>query len=333
MTLKKSGYVFDGWYTGKNGTGTKITTDTPVSIAKDHTLYAYWVKPNVPSFTYTGTYQVVDNDDNEISDPTTYAGEWKIRFLSSGTLTFNDNIEIENGIDIFVVGGGGNGASGSSYIAQDSRGGGGGGGGAALTITKFPAVAGSSYSIVVGSNKANSSFGLDGTAYFTALAGKTPATPSYSSNTGLYGPIGSGGAGRLTSETSDYGATSVIAKAGGSGNGSAGNYEFNEEGNKRYGAGGGKGSDGVSTAVGGTAAAGGTGGTNGGGKGGQGCSYVDKGSGYSPYGGYSGSAATANTGSGGGGGGSACGTSSTTYGNIGSGGAGGSGIVIIRNTR
>ena len=41
-TLSKSGYTFNGWYTGANGTGTKITSGSTVSILGNHTLYAYW---------------------------------------------------------------------------------------------------------------------------------------------------------------------------------------------------------------------------------------------------------------------------------------------------
>ena len=58
-TLSKPGYTFNGWYTGANGTGTKITSGSTVSILGNHTLYAYWERTqpteyNVPgSFTYT----------------------------------------------------------------------------------------------------------------------------------------------------------------------------------------------------------------------------------------------------------------------------------------
>lgn len=38
----KSGYDFMGWYTGRNGSGIKVTTSTPVNTANNHTLYAYW---------------------------------------------------------------------------------------------------------------------------------------------------------------------------------------------------------------------------------------------------------------------------------------------------
>ena len=41
-TLSKPGYTFNGWYTGANGTGTKITSGSTVSILGNHTLYAYW---------------------------------------------------------------------------------------------------------------------------------------------------------------------------------------------------------------------------------------------------------------------------------------------------
>ena len=413
-TPTRSGYTFDGWYTGENGTGTKVTSDTVVTNANNHTLYAHWTvkvytitfnknggtggtdsatithgtkqgsypditlptmsgykfigyydaasggtqyynstgqsvrdwdktsnttlyahweaSARVPSFTYTGSSQIVDDNDNIISNPSTYIGNWKIRFLTSGTLTFSNSTGLGSGIDIFVVGGGGTGARGGEYIMQ-SRGGGGGGGGAAITVIKFPATTGKSYSIVIGGNQSNSSFGLSGTAYFTALAGGTPEVPSYSSSGGHVAPVGTGGAGRLSGQTSYYGASNVIVQTGGAGNGSAGNYEFNGSSGKRYGAGGSPGTGGVAQSSGGYSSTPGSGGADGGGKGGAGCSYVNQGRGYSTYGGYDGTAGTANTGSGGGGGGGYCGYSSTSTGTFGWGAAGGSGIVIIRNTR
>lgn len=38
----KNGYDFQGWYTGRNGSGSRITTSSRVNIADNHTLYAYW---------------------------------------------------------------------------------------------------------------------------------------------------------------------------------------------------------------------------------------------------------------------------------------------------
>ena len=42
-TPKRAGYVFDGWYTSASG-GTKIYSNTVVTNASNHTLYAHWIK-------------------------------------------------------------------------------------------------------------------------------------------------------------------------------------------------------------------------------------------------------------------------------------------------
>ena len=41
-TPTKNDYLFAGWYTEPNGKGTRVTNKNYVSIASDHTLYAYW---------------------------------------------------------------------------------------------------------------------------------------------------------------------------------------------------------------------------------------------------------------------------------------------------
>ena len=41
-TPKRVGFIFNGWYTGEKGTGTKITSGDTVAITKDTTLYAKW---------------------------------------------------------------------------------------------------------------------------------------------------------------------------------------------------------------------------------------------------------------------------------------------------
>ena len=63
-------------------------------------------------------------------------GDWKIRFLTSGTLTFTNLNGAEGGIDVFLVGGGGAGGNGvwaSGYVQPNQRG---GGAGAGYTMTK-----------------------------------------------------------------------------------------------------------------------------------------------------------------------------------------------------
>ena len=41
-TPTREGYTFEGWYTGTNGTGTKITSSSTVTNTANHTLYAKW---------------------------------------------------------------------------------------------------------------------------------------------------------------------------------------------------------------------------------------------------------------------------------------------------
>jgi len=38
----KTGYSFNGWFTGSNGSGTKIESSTIVALSANQTLYAYW---------------------------------------------------------------------------------------------------------------------------------------------------------------------------------------------------------------------------------------------------------------------------------------------------
>lgn len=57
-----------------------------------------------PKFSYTGKYEIVNDDDTPY---TSGNKNWKIRFLTSGTLKFTDLSGAANGIDVFLVGGGG----------------------------------------------------------------------------------------------------------------------------------------------------------------------------------------------------------------------------------
>ena len=332
-TPKKTGYIFGGWYTEPNGQGTLVTSDSDLASESDHTLYAKWERAcSVPTFTYTGNYEIVDDNNTIITDAGTYTGNWKIRFLSSGTLNVSDLgcSSATEGIDAFIVGGGGNGASGTvSKSNIGSVGGGGGGGGAAVTVTRLSISKGTSYKIVVGNNSGNSSFGVGDTAYFTALGGGAASEPINNNSSWIINPS-TGGAGRLASETSKYGALNVDDKPGASGNGVNGNYEFNEEGQLRYGASGGSGTTGV---LGRIADTGQVGGSDGGGQGGRGCSYYQPQYDWITINASAGAAGTANSGSGGGGGGGECGTGTSSWGARGAGGSGASGIVIIRNTR
>ncbi len=51
VTAEKTGYTFDGWFTGANGTGTRLTNSDgtlvnasePLAVAGDHSVYAHWI--------------------------------------------------------------------------------------------------------------------------------------------------------------------------------------------------------------------------------------------------------------------------------------------------
>ena len=57
----------------------------------------------LPEFTYTGTYQLIDEG----------GGNWRIKFLTSGVLTFTKLGSAKGGLDVFCVGGGCAGGSGN----------------------------------------------------------------------------------------------------------------------------------------------------------------------------------------------------------------------------
>lgn len=51
----KTGYSFTGWFTGANGTGTKVTSATLVTSTFSHTLYAGWQTVSAPTQTTSTT--------------------------------------------------------------------------------------------------------------------------------------------------------------------------------------------------------------------------------------------------------------------------------------
>lgn len=252
-----------------------------------------------PEFTYTGDYAIVDDSDNPISDFANWKGNWKIRFLTSGTLTFTNLNGAEDGIDVFLVGGG---ASGGGR--------GGGGGGYTKTQKSVSVKVGIEYPIIVGaggvgpttSNRVPPNAGGTTSAFgLTANGGDTSTNGDYPSSGGSGGGSGVvGGAGYSGGSDGSSGG----GGDGGSGQGTT-TREFEEANGTLYAGGGGGGA--ITTNE--TSSGGAGGGGDGGGVGAD----------PRPKNG------DANTGGGGGGLGNL--DSSATY------ASGGSGIVIIRNTR
>ena len=278
-------------FTGTYSVYCKVTNDAGSVNSRTATLTVTSAKP---SYTYTGSANLIDDGSYN----------YRIKFLTSGVITFTSLGSFANGIDVFCVGGGG----GGGFC--------GGGGGYTKTGSFVPNV-NTPYEIVIGagdagtktsrSNHANSSHGGSTSAFgVTATGGGHGSDFDVSSPAGGNGGSGGGYGGSTSNGGSD------------GGNGSGGNpgigqgrttREFGQSGATLYAGGGG----------GGNYAAwgdwGGPGGAGGGGAGTQNCSNGLNG--------------TANTGGGGGGGYAVGGGEGTnTYG-----GSGGSGIVVIRNKR
>jgi hypothetical protein len=241
-------------------------------------------------FTYTGAYQWIDDG----------SGNWRIKFLTSGTFTPKKPLTI----DLYLVGGGGGGASSSNF----TYGKGGGGGGYISAYFAVPLNAYQAYGIAIGAGGGTDAQG--GSTWWVNL--QAPGgLPGVGNGGGGAGHSG-GGAGSFNSGT--------MAGVGGSNGGNGGNSDSRAGGTGQ----------GWSSREFGDAS-----GTLYSGGGGGGAHYYSSWS-RSPGsdgGGYGGEAnaigypAISSTGSGGGGAGG--------YGNgaVKIGGSGGSGILVIRNKR
>lgn len=286
--------VFKGLETGTWTITITNGTDTATKTVQIKADYQAAISFNtIPDFTYTGDFEIVSDDDQPI---TVSQGNWKIRFLTSGTLTFTNLNGAENGIDVFLVGGGAGGGRAA------------GGGGYTKTLKAVKVSVGTAYLIEVGAggiagvgnSKAGSAGGTSNAFGASANGGKANGTTSFvGSDGGSGGGAGSanGAGGKGGSDGSDGFSRDGTHRDSGKGQGTT-TREFGEPGGKLYAGGGG----GVGTT---TPANGGAGG---GGAGGN----------------TSGGATSGETNAGGGGGGAA---------NNKAGGSGGSGIVVIRNAR
>ena len=283
----RTGYVFAGWTL--SGQGSSMSGTTFTMGYENATLTANWTSSK-PTYTYTGSSQLIDDGN----------GNWRIKFLTSGTLTFTSYGNATNGIDIFLVGGGGGGHAG---VAGDYEGSG-GGGGYTKTVRNY-GVTTNVYNITVGAGgtpgSGDGASGSGGASYFGSIGisgGSGGINYHYNASSDKGGSGGSGGGVWYGNGGSDGGSgtrgSATTYGTPGSGQGST-TREFEESTGTLY-AGGGAG--GLHSTVGVNGGSGGGGGTN--------------------------AAGTANTGGGGGGG-----NSSTNS----PGGYGGTGIVIIRNHR
>lgn len=265
-----------------------------------------------PEFTYTGSYAIVDDNGSQISDFANWKGNWKWRFLTSGTLTITNMYGWNGYVDVFMVGGGGAGGKG---VTPDNGThiGCGGAGGYTITKKRIQLSVGTPYPIVIGSGGSTGNNGGNTTAFSFSAGGGGVGKASNSGGGAGNGGSGGGDMAPGGSDGSDGGGSSgnegkgQISMPGP--NGETGNTrEFGEPGGALYAGGGGSSRWGTTTPGDNKGYPGGAGG------GGEG--------GFSNT--YKGVDGIQNSGSGGGG---------SAYNNTTGVGAGGSGIVIARNAR
>ena len=70
-TPTRTGYGFDGWYTAASG-GTKVTSNTKVSTASNHTLYAHWSGPSSYTVSFNANGGSVSPSSTNVTYDSTY---------------------------------------------------------------------------------------------------------------------------------------------------------------------------------------------------------------------------------------------------------------------
>ena len=188
----------------------------PRGIVQDVTISA---ANSIPEFTYTGDYDLIETTN-----------DWKIKFLTSGTLIFTNLNEETSQIDVFLVGGGG-GAPGS-----------GGGGGYTTTQKNILIEQNTEYTITIGAGGAGNNDTGDAARGGTTSAFNFSAAGGYGgqggSGRGKGGNGGSGGGGWANTNGGRDGGNGGSDKyAGGTGQGST-TREFGEPTGDLYAGGG-----------------------------------------------------------------------------------------------
>ena len=170
-----------------------------------------------PKFTFTPTDPNAAPGFTFISDG---HGDWRIKFLTSGTLVFGNLANASRGIDVFLVGGG---AGGASWVVNPDTRAAGGGGGYTKTERNVTVTKGTSYAIVVGAagfnNAASSGSAMDG--YSRGSNGGDTTAFGYTANGGGYGRAGHA----YYPETYNYGWAE--GGNGGSGGGTRATFAYN----------------------------------------------------------------------------------------------------------
>ena len=210
-----------------------------VVLERLEVVYLTMVYRMTPEFTYTGEYALVGDDDTPISDFPGWKDGWKLRLLTSGTLTITQMYGFGGTVDAFLVGGG-----------ASSNGDDGGGGGYTKTETGIALLTGTEYPVVIGGTGGTTS------AFDLSASGGSGKNGGSGGGAGAEDGYDSGGSG---GSDGSNGGNTYKGGTGGTGQGTT-TREFAEEGGTLY-SGGGAGKGGTRGS--GTAGAGGGGGVSG----------------------------------------------------------------------
>jgi hypothetical protein len=180
----------------------------------------------LPEFTYTGTYQLIDDG----------GGNWRVKFLTSGVLTFTKLGNASKGIDVFLVGGGG--GCGNANGVSDFLGA--GGGGYTKTTRQITVQAGVDYPIVIGAGSTKPNSSSTQTRGGTTSAFNTSIEGGYSGKAMSGGDGGSGGASTNGATGGTDGGDGSVGNAGGQAGKGQGTTtrEFGEDSGELYASGG-----------------------------------------------------------------------------------------------
>lgn len=166
----------------------------------------------VPKFTYTGQYIFIDDG----------SGNWRIKFLTSGVLTFLKDVLV----DVFLVGAGGGGKGAASVKA-------GGGSGYTKTVKSIAIAKNTQYAIEIGVSGESIDGGSTSAFNATAEGGKVGGS---SFGNGGNGGSGGGGFGAAGGIDGANGSTNSLYR-GGTGQGTT-TREFGEPTGNLYASGG-----------------------------------------------------------------------------------------------
>ena len=101
-TPTNDGYIFAGWYTGPDGTGTKVTNDTVLTNDSEHTLYAYWIKRTLYNYIKINADTTTQIDFSQTSETSNTNGIYMTANTDSGNPVYYYRGAVDNNHVLFA---------------------------------------------------------------------------------------------------------------------------------------------------------------------------------------------------------------------------------------